>query len=267
MRTTIGLVTLALFSVGCASDDETTPQLVAHHGSADPTGVYEDDYAASHRVDVSAWTTAQIDVTTWTTSPDVFTFVSFDSKLDLGIAQNAETNQFNPGKYSQFDWATDQALALRYCQVTYDSKSEAVAAAAPRADESNWEKGCSGFAWSTLTPPEILGVYADDWGGSHAITGQTWTMGDTSPAQFNLRMLSNTRRFLIAENAATNGYHPGKFSRFDWVVDPSGALYYCQTRYDAANEAEALASAAADSIDLTNGCATFAWTKMTPLAP
>ncbi len=114
----------------------------AHKDSADPLGVYEDDYGFSQHVDL----------TTWSSGSAVFTFIEFDSTLDTAIAQNAETNQFNPGKFSRFDWATDESGQLRYCQTRYDAATAAEAAASSRADESDWDKGCGGFAWSKLTP-------------------------------------------------------------------------------------------------------------------
>jgi hypothetical protein len=229
----------------------------AHVDCADPSGVYEDDYGFSQR----------IDNTTWSSVSAVFTFVAFDSMLDTAVAQNAETNQFNPGKFSRFDWATDESGQLRYCQTRYDAATTAEAAATPRADERDWGKGCGGFAWSVLNGPAILGTYIDDWGGTYAITGQSWTITGAPRSVFELLVLSNTNRYLVAKNAASNEYSPGKFSRFDWARDQAGLLYYCQTKYDAATVAEALAAPAADSSDLSKGCGAFSWSKLTPAAP
>jgi hypothetical protein len=295
--TTIGLLVLGLLVLGCASDDDATvaksngggststagttqatnsagststggtTQTTNSAGSTstagatqstrgdsvDPLGVYEDDFGTSHHVDAVAWTNESA----------VFTFVDFNSKLDQAVARNADQNQFNPGKFSRFDWATDENGQLRYCQTVFDAETQQAAAAVPRADERSWTKGCSGFAWSVLKGPEIVGSYADDWGGTHTIGGQAWLMGGSTPAEFELLDLSNSKRYLVAQNALTNQFNPGKFSRFDWASDATGALYYCQTRYDAETEVEARSATAADSTELTKGCAGFAWSKLT----
>lgn len=306
MRTTmIGLLGIGLLVLGCASDDDATvakesPSTASTGGSAstagttqttnsagsastggttqttstagststagatqatrtdsdDPLGVYEDDFGMSHHVDATAWTNESA----------VFSFVDFDAKLDQAVARNADQNQFNPGKFSRFDWATDENGQLRYCQTVFDAETQQAAAAIPRANQSSWTQGCSGFAWSILEGPAIIGSYADDWGGTHTIGGQAWIMGGATPAEFELLDLSNTKRYLVAQNAVTNQFSPGKFSRFDWAFDAAGGLYYCQTRFDAETEVEARAATAADSTDLAKGCAGFAWSKLTKSA-
>ncbi|HEY5957204.1 MAG TPA: hypothetical protein VIV60_11645 [Polyangiaceae bacterium] len=258
-RTAQGCLLIAsLALVGCASDDNATTSKPSdgnqHVNSTDPTGVYNDDFGISHRIAAPAWNVGD----------DVFTFVAFDAEDDQLVAQNAATNAYFPGLYSRFDWATDADGRLRYCQTVYNAESATAATSVARADESDWEKGCAGFAWSTLTGPSILGSYLDSYQGSHVITAAAWVMGGQGASTFHLLVLSNAQRYLIAENDAANPYNPSKFSRFDWLSDETGALYYCQTAYAAESAAAALAVPAAVESDLAKGCAGFPWTKLVP---
>jgi hypothetical protein len=148
----------------------------------------------------------------------------------------------------------------------YNADSAAAAAEPSRADEGDWGKGCGGFAWSILSGPSIVGSYVDDFGGGHEITGATWAMSGQAAAAFELRLLSNAGRYLVAQNSATNSFNPGKFSRFDWARGADQAFYYCQTVYNAETQAAALAATAADSTNLQAGCGGFSWSKLTAKA-
>lgn len=111
---------------------------------------------------------------------------------------------------------------------------------------------------------EIAGTYTDNYGGDHVITSTSWAQyGATT--NFAFTQYDNDANFAIAQNDAANTYSPNLFSRFDWTVDSSSQLWYCQTAYDAATEADALATAAADATDpATTGCGGFSWTSLTP---
>ena len=88
---------------------------------------------------------------------------------------------------------------------------------------------------------------------------------DLSQFQFDYD-LNWAAMFVIAENDADNAYSAGLWSRFDWAWDGTD-LYYCQTAFAEATEADALAVPAADSSDLLNaGCGAydFPWSKLTP---
>lgn len=113
-------------------------------------------------------------------------------------------------------------------------------------------------------PLAIIGNYKDDWGTSHKVTAESWTQtsgGDTSI--FAIEQYSNEDHYAIAHNSGKNAYNPSKWSRFDWT-EKGGDLYFCQTVYDAASEAKALAAKPADAAKLTtDGCSGFPWTKLT----
>jgi len=107
----------------------------------------------------------------------------------------------------------------------------------------------------------IIGSWTDEADYAHEITQTEWTM-DTSI--FHISQFDNAGEFLVAHNDAANTYFPDLWSRFDWTYDAAD-LYYCQTAYDAADEATAAAETSADRADLDAGCAGFAWSPLTPV--
>jgi len=108
----------------------------------------------------------------------------------------------------------------------------------------------------------IAGTWADSWGADHTITDTTWVQ---TWGTYNISQFDNSAQVVIAENDFGNSSGAGLWSRFDWHWDANSLLWYCQTCYDCADEAGALATAAADSSDpAIVGCGGFSWTSMTP---
>ncbi|MEZ4318961.1 MAG: hypothetical protein R3F61_15710 [Myxococcota bacterium] len=117
---------------------------------------------------------------------------------------------------------------------------------------------CTGGDTSDL---EIVGSFSDNFGGAHTITADTWTMDGAGV--FHITTFDNDADFLIAQNDANNEYNPDLWSRMDWF-DAGTTLWFCQSAFDAATEADALATAAADPSDpATTGCGGFSWTQLT----
>ncbi len=108
----------------------------------DFAGEYLDEWGTSHMIDSSSWAT---DWGLW----HVTEVRPLDGWL---VAQNDESNAYYPGLWSRFDW-TVQPDGTYYCQTTFDSVSEAAAAAAEPPDASDPAAGgCGGFSWTNLTP-------------------------------------------------------------------------------------------------------------------
>ena len=109
----------------------------------------------------------------------------------------------------------------------------------------------------------IAGSWTDSWGGTHTIDDVHWDQGYAS---FHISQYDNGGMYAIAQNDEGNDWSPSLWSRFDWTWDSSGALWYCQTAYDAATEEAALATPAADPANpAASGCGSFSWTGMSPL--
>lgn len=126
--------------------------------------------------------------------------------------------------------------------------------------ETSAEETGEGTTGEPIDEPEIAGMYTDEYGSMHTIDAMAWKI-DTSV--FHVLAVDNDTDHLVAENDAANDFNPELFSRFDWYLE-GDVIYYCQTAYDAASQAAAEATPAADSADLMMGCGGFPWTLLTP---
>lgn len=111
---------------------------------------------------------------------------------------------------------------------------------------------------SAATGLAIVGDYTDNYGGDHKITEDTWTMGSAS---FHISQYDNDEMWVVAQNDSANEYNPDLWSRMDWTWSGSD-LYFCQTAYDAADEAAALSTTPANAADLAAGCGGFGWSQL-----
>lgn len=221
-------------------------------------GAWDDDFGGSRDVSSFAW----YDFGT-------FDVLRFDNAAGWALARNG-ADTFFPGAYSRFDWTWvgDEAF---YCQSAYAAATLAEAQTAPAPDATDPASGgCGGaFAWTRLNPGvlDLEGAWLDGWGTSHTISSTTWVQdfGTWHVARF-----SDARRFVVAQNDASNSYHPGLWSRFDWA-EHGGHTWYCQTEFGAATEAAAAYATPADATDpASGGCGGawpggFPWTRLDPV--
>ena len=233
----------------CTCDDGFTSEGSTCVALLDVLGAWIDDWGSFHDVTYESWT---IDTS-------VFHITQFDNDAAFLVAQNDAANEWNGDLWSRFDWTHDGA-DLYYCQVAYDAADEASAAANTSADRTDLSTGCAGFGWSKLSVRlEIIGSYVDDWGYAHDVTQDRW---DNEGSVFHITQFDNDADFLVAQNDASNAWNAELWSRFDWTHD-GAELYFCQSAYDAADEATAAANTSADRADLATGCAGFGWSKLT----
>jgi hypothetical protein len=109
----------------------------------DIAGTYVDEFGTEHVVDDVSWTQTYPGYSAWT-----FAISSYDDEARFVIAQNDPDDPYNAGLWSRFDWTGD----LHVCQTAYAAATEAEALATPRADDTDLDGGCGGFAWTDLTP-------------------------------------------------------------------------------------------------------------------
>ncbi len=203
-----------------------------------------------------------IDAFSWQMGTSSYSISEVDEAGRWAVAQNGAANEWNPSAWSRFDWAWDADASLYYCQTAYAAATEAEALATPAADAADLGGGCGGFSWTELRPMlSINGAWLDGWGGDHDVNAFAWTSGTS---RFDITTADDGAGWLVAQNAATNEWSPGLWSRFDWTWDGDGGLWYCQTAYAATTEAEAIATPAADATDpATTGCGSFSWSALT----
>ncbi len=125
-------------------------------------------------------------------------------------------------------------------------------------DAGGAESGAGGTESSTQSLT-IVGEYTDSFDGTQDILATEWRSGSSV---YHYSAFSNSGHWVVARNDESNTFNPCAWSRFDWTLD-AGKLYYCQSAYAAATEAEALATLTADPNDLTTGCSGFGWSELT----
>jgi len=213
-------------------------------------GTWVDGWDTSHEISDEAWQMGE----------SGFSFVEVDAESMHIIAENDADNEYNPGKFSRFDWTVVDEVTW-FCQTTYDADDADAARAVARADDSDPATGgCGTFAWSRLYEPlPIRGDWVDNWGGSHTVKEWQWTSGESS---FAVTAYDTEAGWIVAQNAPDNEYNPDLWSRFEWT-QADGQLYFCQVAYNAETEADALAAGPADDSDPANGgCSSFAWSEL-----
>ena len=113
-------------------------------------GTYVDNFAGFHSVGGEAW------LSFGSGDQLIFHVCSVDNKKDFLVAQNSSGNDFNPSKFSRFEWFGENGQ-LFYCQQVFDADTAMDAAdfsTTPAADTSNVnDEGCRDngqFPWSQL---------------------------------------------------------------------------------------------------------------------
>jgi len=221
-----------------------------------------------------------IDQKTWNSGSLIFHICFINNENSYLIAQNDRDNKYYPNKYSRFEWVEDSSFRLWYAQQVYDADTIEDAKSFmsyPRADSSDPSKGGVGknnYPWTKMTKlknfrsdrviPSIAGQYDDNYGGSHIVNQYAW---QSDLAFWHICSTNNETREIIAQNDEHNSYYPGKYSRFEWVIDEADSLWYCQQVYDANTENAAALGPRADSRNPSVGGAgfpinNFPWTKL-----
>jgi hypothetical protein len=141
--TTILTLTLALTACddGPSTEDETGSETDSETGDQMAlaiVGTYSDDFGDTHTISETEWTNAA----------GSFAISQYSNDEMWLVAQNAETNMYNPSQWSRFDWTWD-AEQLYYCQSVYDGLTIEDALGGS-ADATDLMMGCGGFAWSLL---------------------------------------------------------------------------------------------------------------------
>jgi hypothetical protein len=226
-------------------------------------GSWVDDYGYGHDIDNHVW----------------FDFGSYEverfSNRERWVVAHNGPDTFGAGLWSRFDWTTDASGFTWYCQTAYNAATLTDALNTARADDTDpTTAGCGGaypggFAWTRLQVADlaVTGQWTDDYGDAYVIDEHAWV---SDYGTWNITQWYAARNFLVAQNDATNSFFPGLWSRFDWTTDGTGALWYCQSAYAEAREADAVEVTEADPTDPANGgCGGaypggFAWTRLAP---
>lgn len=270
--TVLAAALLCTTVVACV-EDETTDENTDGSGDGSGDVALEDGPFARAGVWLS-WgapfaLSAESIVTGLGTDLAIYEVNTWSNEGDFVIARNADTNEYNPGAFSRFDFATTDAGEF-FCQTAYDAATAEAAIAAAAADATDPETtGCGGaFPWSALTTEAddvaVAGSFTDEFNTAHEITNDTWTQTfEDDVSTWETIVYGNEAGFALALNSAENAFNPGAYSRFEWVQTES-STFFCQTVYDGATLTAAMAAPLADNADLATGCGGFPWTNLTP---
>jgi hypothetical protein len=112
----------------------------------------------------------------------------------------------------------------------------------------------------SLTPPatNLIGAWTTNFGADMTVTStKLYSKASYGTSSYNIEAWGDG--WILAQNAATNTYNPGKWSLFQYHT--SGSDYgYCQTIYDGESAIAVLSadtSTLYDSSDATTGCGSF----------
>jgi hypothetical protein len=232
------------------------------------TAHYTDDYDTSHVIDSIQW-----EITYPETQPNLFIISSVNQEAMYLIAQNAESNEFDSELWSRFDWHVDDLGGIWYCQTTYNAVSAQAAEDSMVADHTQVDQsGCGSFPWTQLylvnnQPEEIFplnGSYQDDYNTQYEMSNDQISMQfeDSDASLFAIYYVNFDHEFVIAQNGVDNEFFPNIWSRFDWLTDEQGKLWYCQSAYNAISAEVAVQSQVDRSTVTTGGCGDFPWTLL-----
>jgi hypothetical protein len=256
----LGLLAGAFLFVGCpVTDDDDSAEADDDYAVL---GSWIDGFGVIHVISETLLISGSLP------SESRYTITQFDADGRWAVGQNHSDNLWGADLWSRFEW-TKVDDQVWYCQVAYAEASEADALAVDPADPTDpATTGCGGFPWSTLDshpgPLATIGQYNDSGGFFHAVFQDAWHMGSLGAggAVFTFSQYDNEEGWAIAQNHAGNAWFPGLWSRFDWIVS-AGDVWFCQTEYEAADEATALAAPAPDATDpAASGCGGFSWSNL-----
>ena len=102
---------------------------------------------------------------------------------------------------------------------------------------------------------EFVGSWEDNYGSFLEVSESE--ISSSYGSSYTIDSYNNEEMWVVAQNDSTNAYNPDLWSKFEWHQE-DGALYYCQSAYDAA-DAQTAQDTMADRSDLVSGCGGFGW--------
>lgn len=114
----------------------------------------------------------------------------------------------------------------------------------------------SGFDTDVQGVIEVLGLWADEYGGHTRVTPTSW---DTA----TIVTYDNRANSAVLQNAADDVWNPSKFSKVVWTERAAGEFWFCTVDFglETALAASATTKTADASSPSTGGCGGFAWTR------
>lgn len=140
-RSPLSIATLCIcgaLGLACGDDDGS-----GDGGELEIIGVYDDNYGGQH----------EITATEWTQDFGTYHIESYDNGADYLVAHNDADNEYDPDKWSRFDWTETDTGRLFFCQVAFAAASAEEAENATEPDRDDPTSGGCGdgdFPWTEL---------------------------------------------------------------------------------------------------------------------
>ncbi|MEO8200027.1 MAG: hypothetical protein ABI679_05840 [Gemmatimonadota bacterium] len=135
-------VALILAVAGCGPRTTVSPASATGHEVL--LGRFADDYGIAYLITDASWQLG---------SRDRYRIISWNDSARYLVAQNAESNVENPGKWTRIDWVYLKGMPpyeWAFCLSEYRASSRAEAEANHSADGMNPRKGCNGYPFSRM---------------------------------------------------------------------------------------------------------------------
>ncbi|MFO0722533.1 MAG: hypothetical protein U1E65_02040 [Myxococcota bacterium] len=118
---------------------------------------------------------------------------------------------------------------------------------------------CGGSAGPVHDTIELIGAWANDFGGDENITAAAWNEATIVEAD-------NTNNTAVTQNPASDLFNPNKFNRVVWTEPTAEGFYYCVVDFGKLTaEAARTSTATFDAKSpATGGCGGFSWTHAVP---
>ena len=118
----------------------------------------------------------------------------------------------------------------------------------------------------SVPPPMVIGVFEDDYGGSHSVSATTWTQGAST--RYHITKWAPEQQYFIAHNDAGNKSDSGRWTRIDWLPLSGMPPYewaFCFSAYNAPTATAAESTNVANRETPRTGCNGFPFSRMKPV--
>jgi len=112
-------------------------------------------------------------------------------------------------------------------------------------------------------PNFMIGNFMDDYGIKYAVSDSIWIQ--LPKTKYHILKWNTTKQYIIAKNDTANKADKGLYTRIDYMQFQNMEPFkwgFCLTAYDAATDAAAEATAAADRNNPRKGCNGYPFSRM-----
>jgi len=229
------------------------------------SGSFSDNYGGKHFLTPGSWQLKD----DWTNQTDTITKIN--GQLAYFIVQKSAADAFNPSKYQKVAYIAHNDGSFYTCTLSPFNSNDAATAEAiadTTTKTSPATGGCSGFAWTKLTPVQnpLIGKWSDPYSGKHTISYSNWVVDFGTPATDAIVRYNAIDGYLVIQKPANDAFNPSKFQKI-MITQTGGSWFTCTlSPFDSAtaNAAAAIVDTTTKTNPAASGCSGFSWTQLLP---